>query len=131
MRPIWPRRSRRAPCRAARRRSPASTGSTRSIELLTPSSWCCGKKRSLRPTPRYHYEGVFDPEQIPFVTPAVREREDVKSYVATSGAKAAAYYVQGEIHIVVHATSQNAAAPASVYPTIRRPIPPFFCSTQA
>ncbi|SDR35900.1 Uncharacterized protein, contains caspase domain [Rhizobiales bacterium GAS113] len=58
---------------------------------------------------RNRYAGIFDPEQIPGIMPAIRHRADVQSYAAAAGAKAAAYHPWGQIYLVTRAHSQNSA----------------------
>jgi uncharacterized caspase-like protein len=59
--------------------------------------------------PRARYVGTFDPELIPAVTQAVRQRPDVAGYLAAPGPKAAAYHTTGKVFVVVGAASQRDA----------------------
>ena len=60
--------------------------------------------------PRVNYAGAFDPEQIPGVFPAARERADVVKYRSVAGPKAAAFTPSGgRIFLSTTATSQRAA----------------------
>ena len=58
---------------------------------------------------RNHYAGSFDPDQIPAILPALRVREDIKSYAAAPAPKAAAFHPWGAIYIFSNSASQNGA----------------------
>lgn len=59
---------------------------------------------------RADYAGNFDPEQIPGLRPAARERADIEKYRSAPGPKAAAYHPGGgRVFTVSAAGSQRAA----------------------
>ena len=62
-----------------------------------------------RPMPRVDYAGSFDPQQIPVLRDAVRQRQDVSDYRKKSGPKAAAVHPWGRIFIATGTASQHAA----------------------
>jgi hypothetical protein len=62
-----------------------------------------------RPMPRVHYTGKFDPEQIPAIPQAARQRPDIVGYLAARGSKAAAFHPGGKLFIVTGAADQHAA----------------------
>jgi hypothetical protein len=62
-----------------------------------------------RTMPRLHYAGRFDPERIPVVPQAVRQRPDVAGYLAAPSYKAAAIHPNERLFVVTGATSQRAA----------------------
>ena len=62
-----------------------------------------------RPMPRVRYAGRFDPQQIPTLKDEVRGRQDVMSYRAANGNKAAALHPWGRIFIVAGTETQFAA----------------------
>jgi uncharacterized caspase-like protein len=68
-----------------------------------------GDPATLRPMPRVHYAGPFDPERIPYVAVDVRHRPDVVSYSSAPGFKAAAYHARGDLFIISGAPNQHAA----------------------
>ena len=59
-----------------------------------------------RTMPRAGYEGLFDPQQIPSATEALRQRSDVAGYRATQGAKAAAFHPWGRVFIATGTATQ-------------------------
>jgi hypothetical protein len=59
--------------------------------------------------PRVDYAGSFDPQQIPVLRDAVRQRQDVSDYRKKSGPKAAAVHPWGRIFIATGTASQHAA----------------------
>jgi hypothetical protein len=59
-----------------------------------------------RPMPRALYMGTFDPEHIPSVKSAVRQRPDILGYLSAPNFKAAAYYHFGNFFVVTGAPSQ-------------------------
>jgi serine/threonine protein kinase len=62
-----------------------------------------------RPMPRADYDGLFDPQKIPAVDDALRQRPDVTGYRAAKGAKAAALHPWGRLFIASAAASQREA----------------------
>jgi class 3 adenylate cyclase len=62
-----------------------------------------------RAMPRAEYQGLFDPQQIPAATEALRLRPDVASYRAMQGVKAAAYHPWGRIFIAAGPMTQREA----------------------
>ena len=62
-----------------------------------------------RPMARVEYGGLFDPQQIPVATDALRQRSDVSGYRAKQSAKAAAFHPWGRIFIVNDASTQREA----------------------
>ena len=65
--------------------------------------------RRARPMPRVAYEGVFDPQQIPFLREATRQRQDVANYKKSSSPKAIAIHPWGRVFIATAAASQRTA----------------------
>ena len=61
------------------------------------------------PSPRVHYSGLFEPEQIPTLKDEDRTRLDVVDYRSVSGNKAAALHPWGRIFIVTGTKTQFAA----------------------
>ena len=55
---------------------------------------------------RISYEGQFNPQQIPIVSPAVRGRKDVADYSSGDGPKAAAIHPWGQLTIASGSASQ-------------------------
>jgi class 3 adenylate cyclase len=62
-----------------------------------------------RPMTRVAYGGLFDPEQIPAVNTALRQRADVAAYRDKPGPKAAAFHPWGRLFVVIDAANQRAA----------------------
>jgi hypothetical protein len=62
-----------------------------------------------RPMPRALYTGAFNPERIPSVRAAVRQRPDILGYLSAPSFKAAAYYPFGNFFVVTGAPSQHDA----------------------
>jgi hypothetical protein len=58
---------------------------------------------------RVGYEGQFNPQQIPIVSPGVRGRKDVADYSSDSRPKAVAIHPWGQLYIVSGSASQAAA----------------------
>jgi class 3 adenylate cyclase len=59
--------------------------------------------------PRVEYAGLFDPQQIPAATEALRQRSDVAGYREKQGAKAAAFHPWGRIFIATGGMTQREA----------------------
>jgi hypothetical protein len=64
---------------------------------------------SRRLMPRVEYDGMFDPQKIPAVPSALRQRPDVAGYRALPGAKAAALHPWGRLFVVSGAASLREA----------------------
>jgi hypothetical protein len=62
-----------------------------------------------RPMPRALYTGTFNPERIPSVRAAVRQRPDILGYLSAPSFKAAAFYPFGNFFVVTGAPSQHDA----------------------
>jgi uncharacterized caspase-like protein len=58
---------------------------------------------------RVSYEGQFNPQQIPVVSPAVRGRQDVADYSSGGGPKAVAIHPWGQLYIASGSASQASA----------------------
>lgn len=72
-----------------------------------------GYRRS-RSMPRVAYDGLFDPQQIPFVREATRQRQDVVNYRTSSNPKAVAVHPWGRVFIATGASSQRTAQVAAL-----------------
>ena len=59
--------------------------------------------------PKAHYQGNFDPDQIPGVRASVLARPEVSSYSNAAAPKAMAYNAHGIVSVVAKATSQHQA----------------------
>jgi uncharacterized caspase-like protein len=62
-----------------------------------------------RDMPRVRYAGAFNIDQIPAITPTLRDSANVKGYAAAPGPKAIAFHPWGQLHTVAGAKSQNEA----------------------
>jgi serine/threonine protein kinase len=62
-----------------------------------------------RPMLRAEYDGPFDPQQIPAVSTALRQRPDVMGYRSARPYKAAAFHVGGKLFAVSGAATQREA----------------------
>jgi hypothetical protein len=58
---------------------------------------------------RVHYDGLFDPKQIPGIAEEVRTQPDIAKYRSATGPKAAAYHAWGRVFTIVSAPSQHLA----------------------
>jgi hypothetical protein len=63
----------------------------------------------LHDMPRVHYAGPFDVERIPTIMPALRLRDDVRSYGAAAAPKAMAIHPFGQLYTITAAANQNEA----------------------
>ncbi|VIO78115.1 adenylate/guanylate cyclase domain-containing protein [Bradyrhizobium ivorense] len=70
--------------------------------------------RRPRSMPRVAYDGLFDPQQIPFVREATRQRQDVVNYRTGSNPKAVAVHPWGRVFIATGASSQRTAQVAAL-----------------
>lgn len=62
-----------------------------------------------RPMPRAEYAGPFDPQMVPALSPAQRERPAVAGYRSAEGPKAAAFHPIGYVFFATNARSQREA----------------------
>jgi hypothetical protein len=62
-----------------------------------------------RDMPRVHYAGPFDVDRIPGIMPAVRMRDDVRTYGSAAAPKAMALHPWGQVYTVTAASNQNDA----------------------
>jgi hypothetical protein len=88
-------------------------------EVMTPAA---GATLPVRDAARARYVGLFNPERIPGVRPAVVERPEVAGYATAKGAKAAAYHHVGVLHVVAAAPSQRAAEEQALAACNRDPV---------
>jgi hypothetical protein len=58
---------------------------------------------------RLHYDGLFDPKQIPGITEEVRTQSDIAKYRGAAGPKAAAFHPWGRVFTIVNAPNQHMA----------------------
>ena len=63
---------------------------------------------------RVAYDGSFDPQQIPFLRDATRQRRDVYDYKKKDGPKAAAVHPWGRIFVATGTASQHDAEAAAL-----------------
>ncbi len=63
----------------------------------------------VRDAPRVRYTGSFNPERVPALRAKDLQRADVLGYAASPSPKAAAFHVNGALHLVTGAASQRAA----------------------
>jgi class 3 adenylate cyclase len=60
--------------------------------------------------PRARYSGDFDPAQIPSISPALRQRDDIANYRAAAAPKAVAFHpIRNRVFIVTGASNQRGA----------------------
>ncbi|MGE0744546.1 MAG: adenylate/guanylate cyclase domain-containing protein [Rhodospirillales bacterium] len=65
--------------------------------------------RLARDMARVRYAGLFNPERIPALRPAVSRRPDIEAYPTMQGAKAVALHVGGTLAVATGAATQRAA----------------------
>jgi len=83
--------------------------------LARDGGWVPAPERDTpRPMPRASYDGVFDPKMIPIVPAAVRNRPDVKDYLAAKGPKAAAIFLATGVFVVATGATARAAEEAAL-----------------
>lgn len=76
-----------------------------------------GGKLPVHDMPRVHYNGSFDPAQIPGILPETRTRSDIASYRSAPGPKAVAFHPTGGRIFTVNGAASEHAAEESVLRT--------------